>query len=71
MSTFVLVHGAWHGAWCWDKVVPLLERAGHRVPVALGWQLAGLSLAGGLLIPASGFWLVLPVAWRLVRAQRR
>ena len=31
MSTFVLVHGAWHGAWCWDKIAPLLERAGHRV----------------------------------------
>ena len=24
----VLVHGAWHGAWCWDKVVPLLEAEG-------------------------------------------
>lgn len=31
MSTFVLVHGAWHGAWCWYRVVPLLERLGHRV----------------------------------------
>jgi pimeloyl-ACP methyl ester carboxylesterase len=31
MSTFVLVHGSWHGAWCWYKVVPRLERAGHRV----------------------------------------
>lgn len=30
MSTFVLVHGAWHGAWCWRKVVPLLEASGHR-----------------------------------------
>jgi pimeloyl-ACP methyl ester carboxylesterase len=29
MSRFVLVHGAWHGAWCWDKVVPLLEVEGH------------------------------------------
>jgi pimeloyl-ACP methyl ester carboxylesterase len=29
MATFVLVHGAWHGGWCWSKVVPLLERAGH------------------------------------------
>ncbi len=29
MSTFVLIHGAWHGAWCWDKVVPFLENAGH------------------------------------------
>lgn len=27
----VLVHGAWQGAWCWDRVVPLLERSGHRV----------------------------------------
>jgi pimeloyl-ACP methyl ester carboxylesterase len=30
MTTFVLVHGAWHGAWCWEKVVPLLEARGHR-----------------------------------------
>lgn len=28
---FVLVHGAWHGAWCWEKVVPLLTEAGHAV----------------------------------------
>jgi pimeloyl-ACP methyl ester carboxylesterase len=31
MSRYVLVHGAWHGSWCWDKVVPLLEQAGHQV----------------------------------------
>jgi len=31
MATFVLVHGAWHGAWCWRDVVPLLEAEGHRV----------------------------------------
>ncbi len=31
MSTYVLVHGAWHGAWCWDKVIPLLTKQGHRV----------------------------------------
>lgn len=24
MTTYVLVHGAWHGAWAWDRVVPLL-----------------------------------------------
>jgi len=29
MSTYVLVHGSWHGGWCWEKIVPLLERAGH------------------------------------------
>ncbi len=31
MGSFVLVHGAWHGSWCWEKVAPLLEAAGHRV----------------------------------------
>jgi len=30
-QTYVLVAGAWHGAWCWDKVAPLLEAQGHRV----------------------------------------
>jgi pimeloyl-ACP methyl ester carboxylesterase len=31
MSTFVLVHGAWHGGWCWERVAPLLRRMGHSV----------------------------------------
>lgn len=31
MSTYILVHGSWHGAWCWYKIAPRLERAGHRV----------------------------------------
>src|SRR5713101_6473680 len=31
MSRYVLVHGAWHGSWCWEKVVPLLRQAGHQV----------------------------------------
>ena len=30
-STVVLVHGAWHGPWCWERVVPLLEHAGLSV----------------------------------------
>ncbi len=29
MKTFVLIHGSWHSAWNWHKVVPLLEQAGH------------------------------------------
>lgn len=29
--TFVLVHGAWHGGWCWRRVADLLERKGHKV----------------------------------------
>ena len=31
MSTFVLVHGSWHGAWCWYKVIARLRAAGHQV----------------------------------------
>lgn len=27
----VLLHGSWHGAWCWHKVAPLLRQAGHQV----------------------------------------
>lgn len=27
-TAIVLVHGAWHGAWCWSRVLPLLRSAG-------------------------------------------
>ncbi|MFZ5779451.1 MAG: alpha/beta fold hydrolase [Pseudomonadota bacterium] len=30
MATFLLVHGACTGGWCWEKVVPLLEAHGHK-----------------------------------------
>lgn len=30
-KTYILVHGGWHGDWCWTKVVPLLEARGNRV----------------------------------------
>jgi pimeloyl-ACP methyl ester carboxylesterase len=29
MSRYLLIHGSWHGAWCWFKVAPLLEAHGH------------------------------------------
>src|SRR3954471_20045638 len=29
VATFVLVHGGYHGGWCWDRLVPHLEAAGH------------------------------------------
>jgi pimeloyl-ACP methyl ester carboxylesterase len=29
MSTYILVHGAFHGGWCYERIVPLLEAAGH------------------------------------------
>jgi pimeloyl-ACP methyl ester carboxylesterase len=31
MATYVLVHGGWHGGWCWNRVAPLLREAGHHV----------------------------------------
>lgn len=30
MANFVLVHGAWHGGWCWRRVVQALAVQGHR-----------------------------------------
>jgi pimeloyl-ACP methyl ester carboxylesterase len=34
MAVFVLVHGAWHGAWCWERLEAGLARRGHT-PVAV------------------------------------
>src|SRR5690242_20829201 len=51
MSTFLLVHGAWHSGRCWDRVVPLLESAGHRV---LAPSLTGYGDKAHLLSPDVG-----------------
>ena len=51
MANYVLVHGAWHGAWCWDKVVPLLQDAGHH---AYTPTLTGLGEQAALLAPEIG-----------------
>lgn len=42
----VLLHGAWHGGWCWDRVLPLLEKAGHSVSAP---TLTGLAERSDLL----------------------
>jgi pimeloyl-ACP methyl ester carboxylesterase len=31
MSTFILIHGAWHGGWVWSNVAGLLQEQGHTV----------------------------------------
>jgi pimeloyl-ACP methyl ester carboxylesterase len=31
VSTFVLIHGAWYGGWCWERVAQRITDAGHRV----------------------------------------
>jgi hypothetical protein len=38
MTHFVLVHGAWHDAWCWERVIPALLERGHSVS-AVGLQI--------------------------------
>jgi len=50
-STFVLVHGGWHGGWCWSRAAPLLRAAGHAV-----WTptLNGLADRAGLLTIDTG-----------------
>jgi pimeloyl-ACP methyl ester carboxylesterase len=48
MSDFVLVHGAWHGAWCWKRILPGLWRAGHR---AFAVSLTGVGERAHLLSP--------------------
>ena len=51
MSTFVLIAGAWHGAWCWRRVARLLTRNGHEV---FAPTLTGLCERSHLLTPAIG-----------------
>ncbi|HUH41378.1 MAG TPA: alpha/beta fold hydrolase, partial [Castellaniella sp.] len=46
--TYVLVHGAWHGGWCWARVAGPLRRQGHRV---LTPTLTGLGERCHLLSP--------------------
>lgn len=48
---YVLVHGAWHGSWCWGKVAERLRAAGHRVFTP---TLTGLGDRAHLIAPNVG-----------------
>jgi pimeloyl-ACP methyl ester carboxylesterase len=50
MATFMLVHGAFHGGWCWKKVLPLLRAGGHEVFTP---TLTGLGERAHLLTPTT------------------
>ena len=39
MKTFILIHGSWHSSWNWHRVIPILEKQGHR---ALAPDLPGM-----------------------------
>lgn len=51
MATYLLVHPAWHGAWCWKKVVPHLRPHGHDVFTP---TLTGLGERAHLMHPLVG-----------------
>ncbi len=48
MTTFVLVHGGWHGGWCWNRVSKLLSARQHTV---FAPTLTGLGERSHLLSP--------------------
>jgi pimeloyl-ACP methyl ester carboxylesterase len=48
-TTFLLVHGAWHGGWCWDQVSARLTALGH---VVIAPTLTGLCERSHLLSPS-------------------
>lgn len=49
MADFLLVHGAWHGGWCWRDVVQALAGAGHRAHAV---TLTGVGERSHLMSPA-------------------
>lgn len=49
MTTFILLHGAWHGGWCWGRVAPQLRAEGHTVYTP---TFTGISDRSHLLSPA-------------------
>jgi pimeloyl-ACP methyl ester carboxylesterase len=51
MSSFLLIHGAWHGGWCLERVAQQLEQRGHRVRTP---TLVGLGERANELHPAIG-----------------
>ena len=66
MSTFVLVHGAWHGGWCWNRVRPLLRERGHEVFTP---TLTGVSDRAHLVSPAVGLGTHVEDVVRLLEAE--
>ncbi|HSB66926.1 MAG TPA: alpha/beta fold hydrolase [Anaerolineales bacterium] len=48
MTTFLLIHGAFHGGWCWKRVAQRLRAAGHELYTP---TLTGLGERAHLLSP--------------------
>jgi pimeloyl-ACP methyl ester carboxylesterase len=71
MTHFVLVHGAWHGSWCWDRVAAGLFARGHGVTAVDLPGRGGTPVRGG---PFWGWRTGVPdsvaVVLRAIRAQK-
>ena len=55
MTTFVLIHGAWHGAWCWEPLVEELRAVGHEaiaMDLPAGDPDAGLAASTDVVLAA-------------------
>ncbi len=54
MARFLLIHGSRHGAWCWDRLLPILKARGHEVwaptLIGLGERAGEASLRTGLVM---------------------
>jgi hypothetical protein len=48
-------------------LVDEMEKRGQQLPKTLGWGLLAMAVLGVVLMPDSGFWLVLPVGFALLR----
>lgn len=66
MAALLLIHGCWHGGWCWERVEPLLIAQGHRVlaPDLPGMGSDRTRLAGDVM----NQWIAWATA--LIKAQR-
>jgi len=51
MTDFLLIHGAWHGGWCWNAVLDRIRARGHR---AVAPTLTGLADRSHLFSPSIG-----------------
>jgi hypothetical protein len=52
-------------------LVDRLERFGEHLPAFLGWSFAVLTILGVIVMPASGFWLLIPPTAGMIRRSRR
>ncbi|MCI3918872.1 DUF6463 family protein [Paenibacillus sp. TRM 82003] len=47
----------------------VLKQTQLRPPAAVGWSILAIGIIGAVIMPISGFWLVLPQAWLLLRGE--